>query len=247
MRIAILSDIHGNLEALNSIFDVLDQIRPDTIISLGDNVGYGPDPEKVMQILRRRNIPSILGNHELAVKRESFINWFNPVSKMAVHHTLANLSRESVNQINHYPRFLVFENMRFVHGAPLAAVAIYIYQISDDKLAGNFQKMAENVAFIGHTHDLGLIEYDGERVLHNTLSKGQVILNKNRKYIVNAGSVGQPRDGDNSAKFVMFNTETYQLDVRYVPYDYQRTAEKIKNEGLPDQFADKLYPIKKDR
>lgn len=242
MKIAILSDIHGNLEALTEVLRVVDTLKPDRIISLGDNVGYGPDPEAVMQIIKERQIPSVLGNHELALKRESFIKWFNPLSMQAVIHTRTHLSEESFQKCIGFPLYLALNTLRFVHGMPPASPAVYLHQVSDKKLIVKFEKLKENIAFVGHTHRLALIEYDGEKIVRKRLSENPVILDKNRKYILNAGSVGQPRDGDNRARFLLFDTEKNRLEIYFVPYNYKKTARKIIEAGLPQDFAEKLYP-----
>jgi len=241
MRLVVLTDIHANLEAFKAILNEIGTINPDRIISLGDNVGYGADPEQVMLLLKQNNIDSVLGNHEFAIVNEKFINWFNPTAQIAVNYTTRNLSPESVATIKTYEKSLVIRNIRFVHGAPPNAVSIYLFLLSDKKLMRNLDKLNETICFTGHTHDLGLIEYDGKILSRKPLKKGITQLNRAYKYIVNTGSVGQPRDGDNSAKFILFDTETHSLDVRYVPYDFEIAAKKIIDAGLPVTYADKLY------
>ncbi len=241
MKLAILTDIHGNREAFEAILNKINTINPDRIISLGDNVGYGAEPEQVMALLKEHKIESVLGNHELAIINEKFINWFNPTAQIAVNYTKANLSPESVAIIKTFKKSMVTDNIRFVHGAPLQAVSIYLFQIGDEKLLKTMGNMVESICFTGHTHDLGLIEYNGETLSRNPLKKGITQLNRNYKYIVNSGSVGQPRDGENSAKFIFFDTETFCLDVRYVPYNFELAAKKIIAAGLPKTYAVKLY------
>ena len=241
MKLVVLTDIHANLEAFKAILNEIGTINPDRIISLGDNVGYGADPEQVMLLLKQTNIESVLGNHEFAVVNEKFINWFNPTAQIAVNYTKTHLSPESVATIKTYKKSLVIHDIRFVHGAPPNAVSVYLFQLSDEKLMRNLDKMDEMICFAGHTHDLGLIEYDGKMLSRKPLKKGITQLSRDYKYIVNTGSVGQPRDGDNSAKFILFDTETYSIDVRYVPYDFKVAAGKIIDAGLPVTYADKLY------
>ncbi len=241
MKLVVLTDIHGNLEAFKSVLKEIEKINPDRIISLGDNVGYGADPELVMTLLKKHTIESVLGNHEFAVINDKFINWFNPSAQIAVNYTKKNISDSSVAEIKTFKKSMITENLRFVHGAPLNAVSVYLFQISDEKLMRTLDKMDESICFAGHTHDLGLIEYDGKILKRIPLKRGITILNRDYKYIVNTGSVGQPRDGDNSAKFILFDTASYCLDVRFVPYNYKRAAEKIIDAGLPTTYADKLY------
>lgn len=245
MNIAVFADIHGNLEAFNSVMKEIHKENVDHIISLGDNIGYGADSEAVMGLLGKNRIESILGNHELAIVNPDFIKWFNPNSKTAVLHAIDSLSEKSKKDIGTFKKNLVIQNMRFVHGTPPASVALYLFQVSDRRLADKITKMNENICFTGHTHDLGLIEYDGKTLVRKELKKGITTLDISKKYIINAGSVGQPRDEDHQAKYILFNTETMTLDLRYVQYDYKSAARKIIAAGLPEEYARKLYPVDK--
>lgn len=240
MLVTILSDIHGNLEALNEVLAWVDRIRPDRIISLGDNIGYGPDPNGVMEEVCRRGIPSVKGNHEMAVADPAFLVCFNPVSREAVTHTFKHLSRPFKEAIARMPKHLVLEELRFVHGVPPASPFVYLFQLSDKRLASKIQAMDQWICFTGHTHDLELIAWDGHTLTRRELMAGETLLSRQKKYIVNAGSVGQPRDGDPSAKALSFDTETGLLTVEFIPYDFHATAAKIRKSGIPDVYAEKL-------
>ena len=240
MLIAILSDIHGNMEALSEVLREIDRVDPDEVFSLGDNIGYGPDPEQVMQIIQARRIPSVLGNHELALNKESFIKWFNPVSAQAVFHFKSRLSASSIHHIRSYPLSRVWGETRMVHGMPPSSPAVYLHQVSDQRIRERLMGIRERIVFIGHTHILALIEDDGKKIIRKAWDGARTLLDRKRRYLVNAGSVGQPRDGDNRARFLLYDTEAALLEARYVPYDYQKTAAKIIQEGLPRSFAEKL-------
>ncbi len=244
MILAILADIHGNLEAFTSVIEQIRMENADHIISLGDNIGYGADSEIIMEKLDENRVKSILGNHELAITNEPFIKWFNPTAQKAVQHTTNSISAKSKQTINRFKKKMVIQNMRFVHGAPPSSVALYLFQITDRNLAKKIDRMQESICFTGHTHDLGLIEYDGKNLIRKELKKGLTTLEKNKKYIINVGSVGQPRDDNNNAKYIIFNTETMIVDLRFVSYDYKTAAKKILQAGLPEEFAQKLYPKK---
>ena len=243
MKLTVVADIHGNLEALDAVLNEIDASGTDKVVSLGDNVGYGPDPEPVMRIMTARHIESVLGNHELAVKRPGFERWFNPVSRKAVHHTRAHLSVKSIAQIHLYPRHRLMGECWFVHGAPPSSVTLYLFQLPEAKLKSHLTKMAERIVFVGHTHDLGMMIWNGEALESRPLEKGRISLNPRFKYVINAGSVGQPRDGTPHAKYVVVDTVKNTLEVRYVSYDYEKTAEKIIRAGLPSAFAAKLMPM----
>lgn len=240
MLIAVFADIHGNLEAFTEVLNDMKEYPVDRVFSLGDNVGYGPDPEKVMDLIRENNIESVLGNHEKVVIEESFVAWFNPLAQKAVIYTKANLSPRSVREFQDLPKSRVFENLRFVHGVPPASPVLYVFQLSDDKLERRMKDMDERVCFIGHTHDLGLVVYDGDSLIRTDLNPGETYLDPEKKFLVNVGSVGQPRDGDTRAKYVLYDTQTHVLTLKAVDYDNKATAEKIIRAGIPGQYADKL-------
>ncbi len=240
MRLAILSDIHANLEAFTEAIKVIDQVRPDRIISLGDAVGYGPDPEPVMKKIRRHKIESVLGNHEMVVKYPRFIRWFNPMARQAVNYTLAHLSNTSVESIRAQQKSMIHDNLRFVHGAPMSSPFIYLFQLSETNLIKKFNQMKERICFLGHTHDLELISFDGRKLNRTPLGQGRHLLAPDKKFMVNAGSIGQPRDGNTSSKFVIFDTQTNVLEVFFIPYNFTVTAKKIIQAGIPEQYAEKL-------
>jgi predicted phosphodiesterase len=241
MQIAIIADIHGNLEAFEAVLDHIHTENVSHIFSLGDNVGYGPDPEAVMQRIRKEKILSVLGNHEMAMKNDTFISWFNPMAQKAVIYTRAHLSEESLGEIREYPKSRVFENLRFVHGAPPSSPLLYLFQLADDKLARCLDRLNESICFAGHTHDLHIIEYDGAQIERLPLPLGDTELNPKYKYVINVGSVGQPRDGDKRAKYVIYDTATFTVSVKAVAYDPRLTAEKIIQAGLPEQYASRLF------
>lgn len=240
MILAILSDIHANLEAFTEVLAEIDRRAPDRVISLGDNIGYGPDPEPVMELIRSRQIASIAGNHEMVVQRPRLINWFNPVARIAVNYTLAALSEESKRTITGLPKLLCENELRFVHGAPLASVFLYLFQLTESNLKKKLSLMKERICFAGHTHDLGMTVFDGIRLENSRIRQGSIYLDTSKKTLINTGSVGQPRDGDPSAKCLFLDTEKNLLDICYLPYDHEKTAAKILQAGLPRQYAEKL-------
>lgn len=240
MLIAVFADIHGNLEAFTQVLEELKKYPVDRIFSLGDNVGYGPDPEPVMDLIRKNAIESVLGNHEKALIEESFVAWFNPLAQKAITYTKANLSSQSMCEFEDLPKSRVFNSMRFVHGAPPASPVLYLFQLSDDKMIKRLRDMDEHICFAGHTHDLGLIVYDGDTLIRTDLTEGDTFLEPNKKYLVNVGSVGQPRDGNAKAKYVLYDTEKSVLSLHAIDYDNRTTADKIIKAGIPEQYAQKL-------
>jgi diadenosine tetraphosphatase ApaH/serine/threonine PP2A family protein phosphatase len=137
---------------------------------------------------------------------------------------------------------LVIYQSRFVHGFPPDSTDIYLFQVPNDILNQTFKKMKERLCFVGHTHELKLIGFDGKISQRIPLKEGTVNhLDLDRKYIINVGSVGQPRDGNNNAKYVIWNTSEDTLEVRFVPYDIASVVGKIIAAGLPKVHADRLW------
>jgi predicted phosphodiesterase len=242
MRVAIISDIHGNLDAFGQVLNDIDASGIDAVVCLGDNVGYGPEPEQVIRLVRKRNIPCVMGNHERAVSDCTYLDWFNPAARKSLQKTMTMLSEESINYINGMKSSLVIYQSRFVHGFPPDSTNIYLFQVPNHTLNQTFNKMKERLCFVGHTHELELIGFDGKVSQHIPL-KEEIVkhLDKDRKYIVNVGSVGQPRDGNNNAKYVIWNISEDSLEVRFVPYDIAAVVDKIMAAGLPKVHADRLW------
>jgi diadenosine tetraphosphatase ApaH/serine/threonine PP2A family protein phosphatase len=117
----------------------------------------------------------------------------------------------------------------------------YLFEISPRRAGKIFEQLEEVICMVGHTHELALLSYINGDVKAGSLRKGVWQLAREKKYIVNVGSVGQPRDGNNNAKYVIWDSEAYTLEVRFVPYDIQKTADKIIAAGLPRVNADRLW------
>ena len=187
MRLAIISDIHGNFEAYRQVVEDIGRCQVDSIISLGDNIGYGPEPERVIQQIRALKIPSVLGNHELALHDKEYLNWFNPAARKSLSKTHTLLSKQSLRFVSHLEPFLVSYDCRFVHGFPPDSPLIYLFQMSDHKKKQVFAEIEERLCFIGHTHTLEIISYDGHHLEHENLPQGKIRLEAERKYFINVG------------------------------------------------------------
>ncbi len=241
MKTAIISDIHGNFDALLNVLKDIESLRLNNIVCLGDCIGYGPEPEAVINEVRRRRIPTIVGNHELAVFDPKHLDWFNPMARDSVVKSIAMLSETSIEFILKLPKSYVDNNLRCVHGYPPDSARTYLFQKLPAQLIKSFEVMAERICFVGHTHELEFIDFDGRQVEHHRLAQGQTALDPDRSYIVNVGSVGQPRDGDNHAKYVIYDSDRHLIEVRFVAYDIAKVVEKINAAGLPEVHAKRLW------
>ena len=241
MRIAVISDIHGNYDALESVLINIDQSSIDSIVCLGDCIGYGAEPEQVIRTLQERQIPSVLGNHEQAVLEREHLAWFNPMARDSLLKTISMLSERTLGNLKHYPTTMVLHDSRFVHGFPPDSVTTYSFELSPAEKRRVLEKIPESVCFFGHTHELSMIDYDGHTLTESPLDKKKIPILPNHQYAINVGSIGQPRDGNNDAKYVVWDKATATLEVNYVSYNIKAAAEKIIAAGLPEIHARKLW------
>ncbi len=240
MKIAVLSDIHGNLEAFEAVCADLMRQGANRVICLGDNIGYGPNPEEVICRVRQRGFVSVLGNHEFALKDARGRRWFNFQAAENNIETEKLLSDESKEFCCSLPPFIEVENAHFVHGYPPASVFRYLNRQSDEKISTLFDQTLTSLFFLGHTHRLELVTGRNGAITRQVLKQERVAFAPDEKYIVNCGSVGQPRDGDNRAKYVLWDCSKHQLEVRFVEYDYMTTMKKIRDRGFSEIYAIRL-------
>lgn len=240
MRIAVISDIHSNAEAFEAVLSDIDNSKIDFTISLGDNIGYGPEPEKTIELIRTRGIPSVMGNHELAIADRKYQKWFNANAKKALKKNTDLLSVASIEFIQSLQPSMIEHECHFVHGFPPDSSTTYLFHVQDKTIQAILKHIKTSLNFVGHTHALKYVTYDGDSLERGDLDEGTKTLDKDKNYIINVGSVGQPRDGNNNAKYVIFDTEIFSLDVRFIPYDFTETANKIKKLGIPNIYAERL-------
>jgi predicted phosphodiesterase len=241
MRLAVFSDIHGNWDALVQVLADMDRNRIDSRFCLGDCVGYGPEPEEVVREIRALKIPWILGNHELGLVDPDTLGWFNHPTRTSLMITRRLLSKESLNYFKELPSFLLDQDCRFVHGFPPDSVTTYLYEVPDPEIHRILTALPERICFIGHTHNLHLIASEGQGLTYLPIKRGVFSLRKGVKYLVNVGSVGQPRDGNNQAKYVIWDSRSSTLELRYVTYNIAKTAQKILGLDFPEYNARRLF------
>lgn len=229
MRIAIISDIHGNLEALEATLLVIDQLSVDTIICLGDVVGYGPDPDPCVDLVKERCEVVLLGNHDEAVVVPEIAERFNDYARWAVEWTTDHLSAENREYLKNRPRDWVNDSIRYVHASPKSPER-WTYVFHTAEAARQFEAFAERICFIGHTHHPAIFcdNPDAE-----TFSQAD-------RFLINVGSVGQPRDGDPRLCFGLMNTDTWEFQHVRADYSAERTAQKILDAGLPPLLGQRL-------
>ena len=239
MRYGILSDIHSNFDALTAVLRELDGLGMDALVCLGDIVGYGPSPNECCDLLRARGCIAIAGNHdEAAVSPEEADN-FNALARAAIAWTRDKLSPSSREFLRSLSREQRFESFVIVHGAPIFHFE-YILNVIDAQEA--FERVTAPITFIGHTHVAEVYFQDEQRrTFHQRLSGGgRIQVMPDYRYIINPGSVGQPRDRNPQASFAYFDDTAGVIEVRRVTYDVMRVRERMEQAKLPAQLSDRL-------
>ena len=239
MRIAILADIHSNLEALSAVLaDAREHRGVDEIWCLGDTVGYGPDPNACLDTILSMDHVLVAGNHDLASVGKISLDDFNPYAAEANRWTTTQLSHEYSDQLANLPLTVERKPFTLVHGSPRDPVWEYV--LSLDVAQACFDHFATPYCLVGHSH-IPFICRQGQRVaeLVNVPMYSPVPLGEER-LIINPGSVGQPRDGDPRASYAIYHMEDNSLEFRRVPYDLVATQEKMRRAGLPEYLAERL-------
>jgi len=236
MKIAVISDIHSNLEALHSVHEAIQKIKVDQVCCLGDTVGYNANPVECLHKIQEMNALTVAGNHDYAAVGLTDTDYFNPNAKIAAIWSGKQLGQKEKLFIENLPLVRKFDNITLVH-ATLDHPELWGYIFSKEDAQTSFQHQETPICFIGHSHYPGVFEEGGDLIFSPV---GQIHLNKDSRYIVNVGSVGQPRDGNPDSSFVIFDTDEWTLDFHRVPYNIDVTKEKVLAAGLPSFLAERL-------
>jgi len=239
-RIALMADIHGNLEALGQVLKDIGTFGADAVYCLGDMVGYGPQPQECVDLLRSKDVKCTMGNHEQGLINIHYLRRFNQPAADALRRTREMISEETYQWLVTRPKSLTVHGCRLVHGLPPDSVNEYLWKHAK-RMGDVFARYGEAVCFVGHTHDL--LRFTGLRGVceKHALTEGGQTLEPDVRHLVNIGSVGQPRDGDNRAKYVVFDPESRHLILRCVEYDIRKTADLISKHGFHRAFGDRLW------
>ena len=241
MRLALISDIHGNMEALGQAFADIGRCGVDITACLGDIIGYGPEPNEAIASVRERSISTVIGNHELAVIEPGQRHGFNPYARASLEKTIGLLTPSSRRFMRGLKSSLVIDDCRLVHGFPPDSPLIYASHTSDRQQRDAFGQLQETICFVGHTHLLEIIGFDGRRITRSPLPEGIAPLSRKEQYIIAAGSIGQPRDGNNRAKYLIWDSCRHTVEARFVPYDIKSVVDKMARLGLPEIHAWRLW------
>lgn len=229
MRIAIISDIHSNMQAMEMALQVIDQCRVDQVFCLGDIVGYGANPNECVELVRSRCTQIVRGNHDLAAVDLSHAKHLPPHGQIAAKWTFAQLSDENRRFLAWLPFRRVIDDCTLVHANP-GNVLSWAYVNSLEIAVCQFPHFTTPLCLIGHTHVPSVC---GENLHGSTLVKGM-------KFLINVGSVGQPRDGNPQLSFGLLDTNEWTYENIRTEYDVDGAAEAIVAAGLPRSLALRL-------
>ncbi len=238
MKIAFISDIHSNIEALESVLRRLDEIKPDRIICLGDVIGYGPNPNECMNIIRESVDLCLAGNHEYGVLGRTPLKYFNENARIGCEWTRGVLSDENFDYMKELPVSVSYNNMLLVHSTPINPEK-WDYILTQDDASFQFRGFTESLCFVGHSHIPACFFKESDKE-ENFGETEEVHLKDGKRYIINFGSVGQPRDYDPRASFGVIDTEKRRVEIVKVAYDIEKVQKKIIESGLPPFLAERL-------
>jgi len=242
MRYLIFSDIHGNLEALRAVLESIKKSKIDYYLFLGDIVGYGASPNEVIkEVSALKPITTIRGNHDKAVSNLEAIKTFNPIAAAAVYWTRDCLNKKHADFLKKLKKgsYIVNEEISICHGAPFDE-DFYIFGEFDAQEA--FLHFKTPLCFFGHTH-FPFVYVEKNHLVEGIYPSGETFeikIEDKVRYLINPGSIGQPRDRNNRASCVIFDTETRLLKFFRFDYDIKEAQRKILAEDLPKALAERL-------
>jgi len=241
VRTAIISDIHSNLPALESVIAKLDSLEHDRVICCGDIVGYAAQPNEVTEKVRNLCAVTIRGNHDMALMDPREGETFNTYAREAIFWTRGVLTQENLEYMRNLRDQEQIEDIIMAHGSLLDPDE---YIFSPFQAARSLEIAPCRITAVGHTHYPEVYRYSSETGLCRDIlaSEGEIQLEEGYRYLINAGSVGQPRDGDWRAAFAIYDDSGRgKVEIYRVEYDVHATTDKIKEVGLPPMLADRLF------
>lgn len=237
MRYGIFSDIHGNLEAMMAVAEAFKKENVDCYFCVGDVVGYGANPNECVEVVKAISSVCIAGNHDWAVIGKVDTTTFNPVAKEAILWTAECSTSQALAFLSDLELIYKNEDVILVHGT-LQEAGFFHYLVDIVQAQIMFSMMDRAVCFVGHSHIAGIFDKSQNGIVY--APPREVKMEAGHQYIVNVGSVGQPRDGDPRACFCVFDTGENVIQLHRVAYDIKEAQRKIVEAGLPEFLAYRL-------
>ena len=238
MRWAAVSDIHSNLEALEAVLADLERARPEAIVCLGDFVGYGGSPNECVERLRPRLAAAVVGNHDLAAIGGTRVDAFTGDAARAARWTGTVLTAEHRDYLAALPFSVVWRNARLVHASP-ARPERWAYVLSIEDATEEMGAYQEPLCLIGHSHYPGAFERDPSGTVRYS-REPEIAMRSGRRYLVNVPSVGQPRDSDPRAGYLLVDEDAAALRQVRIAYDVEAAMRRIQDAGLPRFLSERL-------
>lgn len=237
MRFAILSDIHSNLEALEAVFADAHAQSCREFVCLGDVVGYNANPSECVKLIQGLACPVVKGNHDEQASIIASTEAFNELAEEAIDWTRNHLSADDKAWLANLSLTRQVRDFTIVH-ATLDCPGQWGYIFNDLDASASFSYQQTSLCFFGHTHWPTAFVHDNEDV--RRIAVERIALDAGKKYFINPGSVGQPRDRDWRAAYCILDTDHQVVEQRRVEYDLETAQDKIRRAGLPDRLADRL-------
>jgi len=238
MRVAVISDVHSNLHALEAVRRDIERERPDEVWNLGDSVGYGPRPNECCEMLVRLANFSLVGNHDLAAIGRLSLNGFSPVAAAAAAWTREHLTKSAGAYLANLQPASKLAGCELYHGSPREPVWAYVLRAANALDA--FSLSSEPLVLVGHSHYALAASLVKEELGFNLAPGGTVVDLSTGRWLLNPGSVGQPRDGDPRSAYLLLDLDAGRAEFRRVDYEIERTQSEIREAGLPEQLASRL-------
>jgi len=243
MKYAVLSDIHSNYEAFDAVLKKIEELGGvDGYAFCGDLVGYGPDPEECCRrMMGLKNLIAVAGNHDMSLFREDFFTWFSDYAKQSMLYTARNISQKSQEFIKTFAKEYHGKDFCMVHGSFLDPFRDYL--LSSEQFVLNLDKWKGNLCFVGHSHVPFIMSYKSNRMPQIDLFLGSDVTIKmlpGIRYMINPGSIGQPRDTNAKASFGILDTKQQTFRLIRIPYDIASVQKKIEERGLPEILSKRL-------
>jgi len=238
MRYGILSDIHSNLEALDAVIEELEKEDIDIYLCVGDLVGYAANPNECLEKTTKLTDIIVAGNHDWAGVNLFSADYFNELASEAIFWTRHSLNEEGRSLLESLKLVYKNKDLTLVHGT-LNNPSDFNYLMDGFAAAETIALLETNVCFVGHTHVAGIFFQDKSGQMHYQRDASSPI-GPEGKYIVNVGSVGQPRDGNPKACYCVYDTDKREVQIKRVDYNKNLTRNKIIDAGLPGFFGDRL-------
>ncbi|MFC1498105.1 metallophosphoesterase family protein [Verrucomicrobiota bacterium] len=235
-KYAVLGDIHSNLEALETVLKDAEEQGVNSYVCVGDIVGYNANPAECLEKIRELDCVTVRGNHDHYCSHDESLDDFHPLAANVVDWTRRQLDANQLEYLKNLKMVCMAGGFTIVHSTlDMPEKWGYVFDILE--AGSNFNYQTTSVCFHGHTH-VPVVYEKQKRVTQDNYRKLKVTLG--RKYFINVGSVGQPRDGNPDASYVIYDQQKGEIELRRLPYDVNAAKEKIRKAGLPERLADRL-------